>query len=433
MPARDPSVPAGAATPAPIARRVYLRTFGCRANQYDSDLLRARLEGAGLTVVASPDEADVAVFNACTVTAAAAADVRRAVRGATRANPSVRSVVMGCTTSADRRTLRALPTLPDIVDGADVDAVAALLALPAAPRDGVGGQRSVRALLRVQDGCDEHCTFCATTVARGANRSRSLSELIDEAARLADRHPEVGITGVHIGSYGLDCGSSLGELLGSLVAEVPDVRFRLSSLEATEVDPAIRALMRDRPDRVAPHLHAPLQSGSDRTLRRMGRHWYTARSYASAIEALVAERTVFGLGADVIAGFPGETEADHAETLALVDALPFTYLHVFPFSLRPGTPAARLPDHIPGDVVKRRAAELRALAERKSRAYRASRDGQHADVVAIGAAPRRDGITEDYLSVTLADPTVPRGSRVRARLTLHEPGLVAHPLDQDLA
>ncbi len=386
-----------------------------------------------MTLVSTPDEADVAVFNACTVTGEAAADVRRAVRGAARANPGVQSLVMGCTTAADRQALRALPTIAAVVEGADLDALSTLLDLPPVATLAIPGQRTARALLRVQDGCDEHCTFCATTQARGANRSRAVSALLEEAVRLADRHPEIGLTGVHIGSYGSDIGSSLGALLNALVDTVPGVRFRLSSIEATELDPTIRTLMRERPDRVAPHLHAPLQSGSDCVLRRMGRHWYTAASYASAVEALVVDRPVFALGADIIAGFPGETVDDHRATLDLVRSLPFTYLHVFPFSLRPGTAAARLPAHLAPGLVRERAAELRAVAAACSAAYAARRDGQIADVVTIGSGARRDGITEDYLSVLVADPAVPRGSRLAARLVHDGMNLVAHPLHQDFA
>jgi threonylcarbamoyladenosine tRNA methylthiotransferase MtaB len=160
----------------------------------------------------------------------------------------------------------------------------------------------------------------------------------------------------------------------------------------------------------------------------MGRHWYTAVSYADAVERIVAASATFGLGADVIAGFPGETERDHEATLSLVERLPFTYLHVFPFSLRPGTPAERLRDRVPDQVIHRRAAELRQLANRKADAYRTSRVGGIADIVAIGPAersPAREGLTGDYLSVRLADPTIPRGARFDAELVLDHRELVA--------
>ena len=299
---------------------------------------------------------------------------------------------------------------------------AAVSALPDA-------QTGARALLRVQDGCDEHCTFCATTQARGAYRSRGQRELLAEARRLAERHPEIVLTGIHIGSYGRDVGSSLGALLERLVAALPATRFRLSSLEATEVDERLLALLRDGGASVAPHLHAPLQSGADRVLRRMGRHWYTAAAYAEAIERLADGRPVLGLGADVIAGFPGETEAEHEATLALVERLPFSYLHVFPFSLRPGTPAERLDGRVSGAVVARRARELREAAARKAASYRARRAGGIADVVVVGREPgAREGVTEDYLSVLVTDPAVPRGARCACRLVETPAGLRADSL-----
>lgn len=388
--------------------RVYLRTFGCRANHYDSEQARAMLEGAGAQMTADPGDADVAVFNGCAVTADAVADVRQAVRRAARANPAMRSVVTGCAAATDA-SLSSLPGVTALVPGTELSALAGVLGL--APSSVPAAQQtSSRAVLRVQDGCDEHCTFCITRVARGAHRSRGIDTLVAEARALAAHHPEIVITGTHIGSYGTDVGSSLGGLMERLVAEVPVVRFRLSSLEATEVDDTLCALMRDMPMRVAPHLHAPLQSGSDRVLHRMGRHWYTADSYADAVLRLTRERPVFALSADIIAGFPGETEEDHAATVALVQRLPFTSLHVFPYSPRPGTPAVRLGAQVPPRLARRRAAELRALGAAKGAAYRASRAGQRADVVVTGTGARRLGVTEDYLTIPV-DPAIPRGTR----------------------
>ena len=396
---------------------VWLRTFGCRANQADTEAVRAMIAAGGGTVVHDVVDADIAVFNSCAVTADAEADLRQAVRRAARANPALQSVVMGCAAALDRGVIAALPSVGAVVAGADLVGVAAALSLPpSAARAIATVQTGARALLRIQDGCDEHCTFCATTIARGPHRSRPVDALVAEAATLAATHPEIVLTGVHIGSYGSDCQTTLGALLERLVADVPHARFRLSSVEATEVDDRLRTLLRHGGDRVAPWLHAPLQSGSDRVLRRMGRHWYTVATYADAIERLVHGRAVFGLGADVIAGFPGETEDDHAATLALVDRLPFTALHVFPYSVRPGTPAVWLEGRVPPPIVARRAAELREAGARKAAAYATTRIGTHADVVVTGTASHRAGVTEDYLTVQLDDGTLPRRSRVRAML-----------------
>ena len=413
--------------------RVYLRTFGCRANHYDTETARAMIESTGHTIVADAADADVAVFNSCAVTAEAEADLRHAVRRAARSRPGLRSVIMGCASALPERrepsSLRALPSVRQLVAGADMPALATALDLP--PNAAVvraAAQTMVRALLRVQDGCDEHCTFCVTTLARGDNRSRSPDDIVREARALAAHHEEIVITGIHIGSYGNDIGSSLGALTERLVRDVPHVRFRLSSLEATEVDERLFDLFVGAPGRVAPHLHAPLQSGSDTVLKRMGRHWYTADRYAAVVERLAARRPVFGLGADIIVGFPGETEADHGRTVALVERLPFTYLHVFPFSLRPGTAAERLGAPVPSQVTSRRARELRDLAARKAAAYRQSRDGGAADVVVVRGGPgsEREGMTEDYLTVLPSDPLLPRGTRYDARLALDGDHLTAH-------
>lgn len=398
--------------------RVYLQTFGCRANQYDSEAVAAMVAAGGGVLVDSAADADVAVFNSCTVTSQAEADLRQQVRRAARSNPQLQSVVMGCAAARAPMQIRQLPTVRDVVPGADLQAIGAAIGLPASQSvAAAAAQRGTRGLLRVQDGCDEHCTFCATTLARGANRSRSLDAIVVEAEVLAEHHPEIVLTGIHIGTYGADSGTTLGTLVTALVRRVPAVRFRLSSVEATEVDAELAELLTSAPMSVAPYLHAPLQSGSDAVLRRMGRHWYSARQYAEAVSALVANAPVFGLGADVIAGFPGETDADHRATCALVTDLPFTSLHVFPYSPRPGTAAERLSGSVPDEVRRARAAELRSLGEAKAAAYLTQRSGGSADVIVIGQADgNRDGLTEDYVAVDLEQPAPARGTRFRAVL-----------------
>jgi threonylcarbamoyladenosine tRNA methylthiotransferase MtaB len=389
---------------------VFFHTFGCRANQYDTELVRQAFADRGAVVVDDPAAADVAVVNSCTVTAESEVKLRRFVRRLAQRpdGRSLETVVMGCAAARDAGTLRALPSVRAVVGGADPETVlcaagfAARCVDPVLRRFGTNG----RGWLKIQDGCDEHCSFCATTIARGANRSRTIPELIEEGKALAEHHAEIVLTGIHIGTYGRDGGrgtrdgSALGELLESLVTAVPDVRFRLSSIEATEVDDRIARLLIEEPRRLVPYLHAPLQSGSNRILRRMGRHWYTAESYRARLEWLAARLPVFGLGADVIAGFPGETDADHQATLDLIHALPFTSLHIFPYSPRPDTAATRLRDAVPSGAIRRRAAELRTIGEEKALAYRASRAGATADGVVCGRiAGRVDVLTEDYLSV----------------------------------
>jgi threonylcarbamoyladenosine tRNA methylthiotransferase MtaB len=379
--------------------KVWLRTFGCRANQYDTEAVRSMIEVGGHRIVDSAAEADVAVFNSCAVTADAVADLRQAVRRANRERPDLRSVVMGCASALPEASqLRALPGVSDVLAGADLDGVATALGVSAAPAVRTRAQGGARALLRIQDGCDEHCTFCATTIARGANRSRPAHELIEEARALSERHAEIVITGVHIGTYGADIGSSLAALMRALVDGVPAVRFRLTSIEVTEVADDLIELMATMPTRLAPNIHAPLQSGSNAVLRRMGRHWYTAESYREAAARMADRLPYLGLGADIITGFPGETGADHRATVEIVETLPFTYLHVFPYSPRPGTPAMRLANPVAPTLARERAAELRDIGERKASAYFATRLGQLADVIVIS---RGRGLSGDYLEISV--------------------------------
>jgi len=401
---------------------VYFHTFGCKANQYDTDRVREAFDATGAVVVDDPALADVAVINSCTVTSESEVKLRRLVRHVAKSGPA-QTIVMGCAAALDDGTIAALPSVRAVVANADPTDVLRAAGVTDLVR--VGAQHAAplhsngrsRALLKIQDGCDEHCTFCATTLARGANRSRPVAELVAEARALAEHHAEIVLTGVHIGAWGLGPGEqalalqapaprpqarSLGNLIEALIEAVPTVRFRLGSVEATEVDDTLARLLIDAPRHLAAHLHAPLQSGSNRVLKRMGRHWYSAESYRARIEWLAVRMPVLGLGADVIAGFPGESDEDHQDSLRLLDALPFSYLHVFPFSVRPDAAAARLSGQLSPELIRERARELRALGEAKAGAYRTRRKGQTADGVVTGRVQGQvEVMTEDYLNVYL--------------------------------
>ena len=443
---------------------VYFHTFGCKANQYDTALVRQAFADQGVVVVDDPAAADLAVVNSCTVTHESEAKLGRLVRRLARRGGGsggggggggrVETVVMGCAAARDGGAIAALPSVRAVVGGADPARVLEAAGFRAPRVDPVLRRfpANARGWLKIQDGCDEHCTFCATTIARGANRSRTIPELVAEATALAEHHAEIVLTGVHIGTYGQDrltdpgrksgvetepdtsgfgdprAGargqvarargqSTLGTLLEALISAVPQVRFRLSSIEATEVGDTIARLLIEAPAHLAAHLHAPLQSGANRVLKRMGRHWYTAESYRARLDWLAERLPVFGLGADIIAGFPGESDAEHRQTIALVDALPFTYLHVFPYSERPDAAAGRLGERVPPGVIRERARVLRERGEAKARAHRLRRQGQRADGVVCG---RREGkvevLTEDYLSVYL--PTHDWNGRPRFEVTV---------------
>ncbi len=406
--------------------KLFVETHGCRANHYDSEAVLELARRGGYEIVDDVTGADVAIVNTCAVTAEAERDARRAVRRVARRNQGIRTVVMGCSAAlpASGSVLRALPTVSSVVAGAEMASVAAALGVTLTA--GTVRQQTVRAQLRVQDGCDEHCTFCATTLARGASRSRTPDAVVAEALALAEHHPEIVITGTHIGTYGLDIGSSLGVLMQHLVRQVPDVRFRLSSVEATEVDDALVDLMATEPRRLAPHLHAPLQSGSDTVLRRMGRHWYSASTYARAVERIAARVKVLGLGADVIVGFPGESNADFEATERLIRDLPFTYLHVFSYSPRAGTAAPRLGAPVAHESAAVRSQRLRDLASEKAGDHARRRNGTQADAIVIRGSGDAQVMTEDYLTLSLAEPR-PRGDRVSVALAMLGDALMAHP------
>ena len=412
--------------------RVYLHTFGCKANQYDTEVIRQALESAGATAVDDPYEADLAVVNSCTVTHVSESKMRGLVRRIGRGNGGARTVVTGCAAELDDGTIAALPGVSHVIGGADPRRVLAALGLASERLEPLlrDFKRGARAWLKIQDGCDEHCTFCATTLARGQNRSRSPEEIVLEASALAGAHAEIVLTGVHIGTYGADRDdrASLSTLVERLVTAVPGVRFRLSSIEATEIDDRLAEIMVGNPDRLAPHIHSPLQSGSDRLLKRMGRHWYTVRSYRERLQWLAARLPRFGLGADVMVGFPGETDDDFAATVQLLQGLPVTYLHVFPYSERPGTAATRLGPAVDPRVTRNRTALLHELAARKARSYRMRRTGGAADVVILRRSKGRyEGLTGDYLQVYLATDQVPP-ARFSAELELVEGTLFAKPL-----
>lgn len=396
--------------------RVYYHTFGCKANQYDTERMRQEAEARGAITTTVRSDADVFVVNTCTVTNRADAEARRFIRRLHREQPDARVLVAGCSAALKEDQYRAMPGVADVIPGQDALRVAVAVGGPRLTQielrmpldridtESIGGELlrarrgAARGWLKVQDGCDRKCSFCATRLARGASRSRSPDDVIAEARLLAQAHAELVITGIHIGHYGLDLEpeGDLSRLCEKLLDEVPNVRFRLGSIEATEVDDRLLDLLEHAGGRLAPHLHMPLQSGADPVLRSM-RRWHTREQYrVRALE--IAERIEpLGFGADVITGFPGETAADHDATRRLIEELPFTYLHVFPFSPRDDTVAAALPDPVPQRVSGERARELRDLAQAKGAEYRASRVGGRAQVVVEGTGGT--GLTEDYLRV----------------------------------
>lgn len=423
--------------------RVHFKTFGCKTNQYDTERMRQRLETWGAAVgsdvdATDVDSADVCVVNTCTVTNRADADARRFVRRAARRNPRARIVVAGCSAVLHADRYRKMREVSAVVEGHDpavllrvvgaavpapLVQLGARLPLDRTRYEPVGAAvlrrraGATRGWLKVQDGCDRKCAFCATRLARGRSRSREPARVVEEARALAATHPELVVTGVHIGHYGRDLSPriSLSALVRRLLDEVPGPRFRLGSIEATEIDDALVELMAASGGRLAPHLHMPLQSGSSAVLRKM-RRWHTRDDYRRRALRIAEAVAPLGMGADVITGFPGETPADHARTRALVEELPFTYLHVFPWSPRDGTAASDLPNRVPQRVGAERSRELRALADEKGARHARRRGGEEVRVVLEGA--RGKALTGDYMRVQVLSPEAPRPSVLhQGRLT----------------
>lgn len=425
----QPEVPGAARPP---RKRLVLIGLGCRVSRADLDALAAGLPG-GLALAAPGEAAELVVVGTCTITADADRASRQAIRRAAREHPGARIVAAGCYAERCPEALAALPAVAAVVGARsqrDLPAVLSRLARGDPAPEGGGGDpgswwdeadseklRHARPVLKIQDGCDQRCTYCAVPLARGPARSMPFEAALARAGALRARHAEVVLTGVHLGTYGRDLSParSLMELMQALVRERGG-RIRLSSIEPQE---APLALLRDRAVRgsLCPHLHLPLQSGSRRVLEAMRRP-YTPGAFARWVEEAAALLPGACLGTDVLVGFPGETEAEHQETVALLSALPFAYLHVFPFSPRPGTAAAAMGPAVPSGVRRERAAELRALSERRWASFLGAQVGRTLEVVVeqVGGGESR-GTSREFAPVRWAGTGERRGGLVRVRVT----------------
>jgi threonylcarbamoyladenosine tRNA methylthiotransferase MtaB len=413
-------------------RTVAFATVGCRLNQADTYELQAALEASGFHAVELGEPADVVVVNTCTVTARAELSDRQAIHRVVRQHPRARVVVTGCWAQTDPEAVARVGGVDLVVGNADKsrlpEMLRALMAGPArsgglapvrqvsdvsalrvmAPPLAMGFAGRSRALVKVQEGCQHRCAFCIVPFARGVSRSREpLTILAQVSALIGQGYREVTVTGVDLGHYGheLTPRTTLASLLERLVSLPGLRRLRLSSMLPAYFTPELLEVVTGS-SRIAPHLHVPLQSGSDRVLRRMRRP-YSVALYRGLVERLARDIPGLGLGADVMVGFPGETDDDFAATRALVDVLPFTYLHVFAYSHRRGTAAASLDAHVDAPTIWRRSTVLRALGEAKSLAFRRRLVGTTQDVVVLespGAGGRLVGLTGNYVEVEFPGP-----------------------------
>ena len=434
-------------------RRVSFSTFGCRLNQYDTEAIRTLLERDGWCTVEHDEDPDVLVVNTCTVTSRADSTARKAIRRLHSEHPRARIVVTGCYAqrapdeiaelsgvslvvgAADRALLPAklarLGTGPAEVAVSPIEEARTFLDVPITEM-----MEHSRAFVKVQEGCNEACSFCIVPQTRGRSRSRTPASVIEQAeALIAGGYVEVVLTGVHIGDYGLDLPEGrrmLAELIERLLTIRGIERFRLSSIEPSSIGDELIELMATEP-RFARHLHIPFQSGSDEVLTRMRRR-YSAREFVRLVERIAERVPGCAIGADVICGFPGESDADFQQTFDCLERLPVTHLHAFAYSPRPGSAAAALGDPVRGDEKKRRVRALKRLVREKHRRFREAHVGEVVTIVPEperrGGEQRVGGWTGDYLRVDAGPGSVRERRLLAVRVTgLSDAGLIGEPVE----
>ncbi len=426
-----------------------IENFGCRATDADAVAIRHELLNSGLTLVPSHDSASVIVLNTCTVTAAADAQAREAVREIHAANPGACVIVTGCYAQRAPRELAAIPGVTWVVGNSHQARIPGLAREFAAgvtheraagaanfiPVDMLRGNIAsavgttiisgdifkyspvqfaaptfmagdrTRPILKVQDGCNNRCSYCVIPFVRGRSRSLPPDQAISQIRALAEAGvKEIVLSGINLGSYGRDLTPrvELADLVQRILGETAIQRLRFSSIEPQDVTEDFVSLMVSS-TRLAPHFHIPLQSGSDRVLKAMHR-WYRAAHYAERVRMIRRVLPDAAIGADVIVGFPGETDEDFSETIGLIRDLSFTYLHVFSFSARPGTAGATLGERVPPSAIRERARALRSLARLKSTEFRASQSGRvlRALTLARRCDAWTEAITGNYLKVRIS-------------------------------
>jgi threonylcarbamoyladenosine tRNA methylthiotransferase MtaB len=412
--------------------RIFLDQIGCRLNYGEMETLAGRLQAAGHQILKDADKAQVIVFNSCAVTADAVRGSRKQVRHLHKTNPNARIAVTGCWATLQPQEALALPGVALVADNEQKELLHTLLepwsaefddpddllrmqptGNPFALTEDAQARRSrTRAFIKVQDGCNNKCTFCIVTLARGDSRSRPLAAIVTEIQQLvADGLQEVVLTGVHLGSYGRDLAgperTDLKALVAAILTETEIPRLRLSSLEPWELADGFFDLWSQWPGRLCPHLHLPLQAGTDKQLRQMARRCTTA-SFRQLVQAARQAIPDLIVTTDLIVGFPGESAVDFAEGLAFVAEMRFAHAHIFPFSAREGTAAAKFSGDVPTAIKKERGQQMRALVEQTGQQERQRFIGTIRPVLWEGEGqPLTDqpgrlwsGLTDNYLRVT---------------------------------
>jgi threonylcarbamoyladenosine tRNA methylthiotransferase MtaB len=398
--------------------RFWVKNFGCRASQADGAAIEAGLTAKGFSSAATAADAGLIVLNTCTVTATADDEVRQTVRRMHRDHPQARILITGCYAQRAPQELANIEGVTLVVGNSHKTQIPDLVCTPmdyhgqiaigdifashdflSAPVEDAAGERT-RPNLKIQDGCNNRCSFCIIPFVRGRSRSAPAAQVVNQIGALAQKYREVVLSGINLGRWGRDLPGRLrlADLIRQVLDETPAERLRLSSVEPMDFSDDLLTLMATS-DRIAKHVHAPLQSGSDTVLRRMHRK-YRPRHYADRIVKARALMPNCAVGADVMTGFPGETDAEFDDSRAFIESLPFTYLHVFTYSERPGTPAAEQAQ-VPMPIRKHRTAVLRELAAKKNLEFRRSMIGRKISVVTLDGGK---ALSENFLKVKLSNP-----------------------------
>lgn len=394
-------------------------TFGCKLNQYESECIRQSLEGMNWIYRPFEEGADCFIINSCTVTGKSDSRCRNAVRRARRMTPSARIVVTGCYAETQPEALEGMEEVDLVLGNEEKKRLPAILCGSSGESGGKSYSRidefidHSRAFIKVQEGCNASCTYCVIPRARGSSRSSRPVEIVDQVVRLAGNgYKEIVLTGIHIGRYGadLDEGIDLSSLIELLLERTEGIRFRLSSIEVNEVTDRLLDLVAGS-DRIASHLHIPLQSGDDRILEGMRRP-YDTRFFEERIGRIAAAGGRMALGTDVIVGFPGETDRSFRNTYSFVKEMPFTYLHVFSYSRRPGTEAAVMPEQVHPETRKARSRKLINLGKRKRTSFMKSHIGE-TELSLVQGPPRRHSRFSVALTGTYCEVMVARDERTR--------------------
>ena len=376
-------------------QKAAITTFGCRLNQFDSDAIERQLVERGYDIVASPKDADVHIINSCTITHAADGDAKKALRRSVREAPQTPVALTGCYATGAPEEAKTLEGVSWVIGNASkANLVGALEQQPGHDPDVDLGEfkrkakrarlepnlhpRRTRAYLKIQDGCNYRCSFCIVPQVRGPSESIEIPTLLRQTQELvAAGAQEIVLTGVHLGTYGRDLSpkQTLATLLRALLPHLGSARVRMGSVDPHEVDDELIDVMANHQDKICRYLHLPIQSGDDGVLKRM-RRGHTADDMRNLVPKLVERIPGIGLGTDIIAGFPGESDEAFQNTVDLLDSLPLSYFHVFPYSKRQNTAATSMDNHIPEAVKKARCKILRDLSEKKHAQFRAHQQGQ---------------------------------------------------------